>query len=87
MRLPLALYGVALSVCLVPFLAAQDAAKVDAKHYTVISENDQGKDFESALRPPREVGHAPPSRHGCRVSNRRQRDVQLSGREEERLYG
>jgi quercetin dioxygenase-like cupin family protein len=41
MRLPLALYGVALSVCLVPFLAAQDAAKVDAKHYTVISENDQ----------------------------------------------
>ncbi|MFY9661119.1 MAG: hypothetical protein WAJ97_10885 [Terriglobales bacterium] len=41
MRLPLALYGVALSVCLVPFLAAQDAAKVDTKHYTVISENDQ----------------------------------------------
>ncbi len=41
MRLPLALYGVVLSVCLVPFLAAQDAAKVDAKHYTVISENDQ----------------------------------------------
>lgn len=28
-------------ICLVPFLAAQDAAKVDAKHYTVISENDQ----------------------------------------------
>ncbi len=37
----LALYGVALCVCLVPILSAQDAAKVDPKHYTVISENDQ----------------------------------------------
>jgi mannose-6-phosphate isomerase-like protein (cupin superfamily) len=37
----LALYGVVLCVCLVPILSAQDAAKVDPKHYTVISENDQ----------------------------------------------
>ena len=41
MRLPLALYGVVLCVCLAPSLSAQDAVKVDPKHYTVVSENDQ----------------------------------------------
>jgi quercetin dioxygenase-like cupin family protein len=41
MRLPLALYGVLLSLCLVPILSAQDAVKVDPKHYTVVSENAQ----------------------------------------------
>ena len=41
MRVRLALYGVVLCVCLVPILSAQDAAKVDPKHYTVVSENAQ----------------------------------------------
>src|SRR5260370_32067795 len=41
MRLPLALYGVVLCVYLAPSLSAQDAVKVDPKHYTVVSENDQ----------------------------------------------
>jgi quercetin dioxygenase-like cupin family protein len=41
MRVPLALFGVVLCVCLVPILSAQDAAKVDPKHYTVVSENAQ----------------------------------------------
>jgi len=41
MRVPLVLYGAVLFVCLVPALSAQDAAKVDPKHYTVVSENDQ----------------------------------------------
>ena len=41
MRVPLALYGVVLSLCLVPILSAQDAAKVDSKHYTVMSENEK----------------------------------------------
>jgi quercetin dioxygenase-like cupin family protein len=41
MRLPLALYGVLLSLYLVPILSAQDAVKVDPKHYTVVSENAQ----------------------------------------------
>src|SRR6266404_4203505 len=41
MRVRLALYGVALCVCFAPILSAQDAAKVDPKHYTVVSENDQ----------------------------------------------
>src|SRR6476620_12745356 len=41
MRVRLALYGVALCVFLAPILSAQDAVKVDPKHYTVVSENDQ----------------------------------------------
>jgi len=41
MRVRLALYGVALCVCFAPILSPQDAAKVDPKHYTVVSENDQ----------------------------------------------
>ena len=41
MRVSLPLYGLVVCLCLVPFLPAQDAAKVDPKHYTVLSENDQ----------------------------------------------
>jgi beta-alanine degradation protein BauB len=41
MRVPLALYGIALCVCLAPIVSAQDAVKVDPKHYTVVSENAQ----------------------------------------------
>jgi len=41
MQVRLALCGVVLSLCLVPILSAQDAVKVDPKHYTVVSENDQ----------------------------------------------
>jgi quercetin dioxygenase-like cupin family protein len=41
MRLPLALYGAVLCVCLAPILSAQDAVKVDPKHYSVVSENAQ----------------------------------------------
>jgi len=39
MRLPVALHAVLLSLVLVPVLSAQDAVKVDPKHYTVVSEN------------------------------------------------
>jgi len=41
MRVLLALYGAVLCICLTPILSAQDAATVDPKHYTVVSENDQ----------------------------------------------
>ncbi len=41
MRVPLASYGAVLCFSLVPILSAQDAAKVDPKHYTVVSENAQ----------------------------------------------
>ena len=41
MRVPMALYGALLCMCVVPIASAQDAVKVDPKHYTVVSENDQ----------------------------------------------
>jgi quercetin dioxygenase-like cupin family protein len=41
MRVPLVLYAVGFCVCLAPILSAQDAVKVDPKHYTVVSENEQ----------------------------------------------
>ena len=41
MRMPLALCAVLSCVCLAPFVSAQDAVKVDPKHYSVISENDR----------------------------------------------
>jgi quercetin dioxygenase-like cupin family protein len=41
MRVRIALYDVVLCFCFAPIVLAQDAAKVDAKHYTVVSENDQ----------------------------------------------
>ena len=40
MKVRLVLF-VAVCVCLVPVLFAQDAVKVDPKHYTVLSENDR----------------------------------------------
>jgi uncharacterized RmlC-like cupin family protein len=41
MQLRQVLYGVVLCLCLAPILSAQDAVKVDPKHYRVVSENDQ----------------------------------------------
>jgi quercetin dioxygenase-like cupin family protein len=41
MRLQIALCSAALCLGLAPIVLAQDAVKVDPKHYTVVSENDQ----------------------------------------------
>ncbi|HKI27017.1 MAG TPA: hypothetical protein VKA07_11870 [Candidatus Sulfotelmatobacter sp.] len=41
MRVPPALWGAALCLCLAPMLSAQDAVKADPKHYSVITDNDQ----------------------------------------------
>jgi len=41
MRVQIALCSVALCLGLAPIALAQDAVKVDPKHYTVVSENDQ----------------------------------------------
>lgn len=41
MRVQVAVYGVAVCLCLAPAVSAQDAVKADPKHYTVVSENDQ----------------------------------------------
>ena len=36
-----AFLAVVVCLCLAPFVSAQDAVKVDPKHYAVVSENDQ----------------------------------------------
>ena len=41
MRAKLALYVAAVCLCCATILSAQDAVKVDPKHYSVVSENDQ----------------------------------------------
>ena len=41
MRVPVALCGALFCACVVPVVSAQDAVKVDPKHYSVVSENDQ----------------------------------------------
>ena len=41
MRVRLAFYAVVAALCLAPIVLAQDAVKVDPKHYTVVSENAQ----------------------------------------------
>jgi hypothetical protein len=41
MRVWLSSFAVAASLCLAPIVSAQDAVKVDPKHYSVVSENDQ----------------------------------------------
>ena len=42
MSVRFALYGVAaICLCFTPVLSAQDAVKVDPKHYTVVSENER----------------------------------------------
>jgi quercetin dioxygenase-like cupin family protein len=41
MRTRFAFYVAAMCVCVAPMLFAQDAVKVDPKHYSVVSENDQ----------------------------------------------
>jgi len=41
MRVRTALFGAGLCLYLAPTLCAQDAVKVDPKHYTVVTENDR----------------------------------------------
>jgi quercetin dioxygenase-like cupin family protein len=41
MRAKIAVYVAALCLCSATILSAQDAVKVDPKHYSVVSENDQ----------------------------------------------
>ena len=58
-------------LCFAPALSAQDAAKVDPKHYTVISENDQVRILK-CITTRIEVSHAQPSRRRGRVPHQRQ---------------
>jgi mannose-6-phosphate isomerase-like protein (cupin superfamily) len=58
----LALCGAALGLCLVPNLLAQDAVKVDPKHYTVVSENAQVRILKAHYGPhEKSVMHSHPA--------------------------
>jgi mannose-6-phosphate isomerase-like protein (cupin superfamily) len=62
MRVRLALFGAVLGFCLTPILSAQDAIKVDPKHYTVISENDQVRILKAHYGPhEKSVMHSHPA--------------------------
>jgi mannose-6-phosphate isomerase-like protein (cupin superfamily) len=62
MRVRLALCGAVLGFCLAPILLAQDAVKVDAKHYTVVSENAQVRILKAHYGPhEKSVMHSHPA--------------------------
>ncbi|HMK28811.1 MAG TPA: cupin domain-containing protein [Terriglobales bacterium] len=62
MRVPLALCGVVLGLCVVPMVWAQDAVKVDPKHYTVVSENEQVRILKAHYGPhEKSVMHSHPN--------------------------
>jgi len=63
MQVRLALYGVAaVCLCVAPIVAAQDAVKVDPKHYTVVTENDQVRILKAHYGPhEKSVMHSHPA--------------------------
>jgi mannose-6-phosphate isomerase-like protein (cupin superfamily) len=63
MRVRLALYeAVLVCLCLAPMVWAQDAVKVDPKHYTVVSENDQVRILKAHYGPhEKSVMHSHPA--------------------------
>jgi hypothetical protein len=66
MRVQIALCSVALCLGLAPIVLAQDAVKVDPKHYTVVSENDQVRIVKVHYGPgEKSVMHSHPNRWRC----------------------
>jgi mannose-6-phosphate isomerase-like protein (cupin superfamily) len=62
MQLRKVFYGAALSICLSAIFSAQDAVKVDPKHYTVVSENDQVRILKAHYGPhEKSVMHSHPN--------------------------
>src|SRR5437667_10974380 len=62
MRVRLALCGAMLGFCLAPMLSAQDAVKVDPKHYTVVTENEQVRVLKAHYGPhEKSVMHSHPA--------------------------
>lgn len=62
MQVRRALYGLVLCLCLAPILLAQDAAKVDPKHYSVVSENDRVRILKAHYGPhEKSVMHSHPA--------------------------
>src|SRR5947209_12896011 len=83
MRVRLALYGVALCVCFAPILSAQDAAKVDPKHYTVVSENDQVRILKVHYGPhEKSVMHSHPASVAVFLTDTKGRSTNRTGKPE-----
>src|ERR1700731_1541267 len=62
MQLRLTLFGGALCLCLASSLWAQDAVKVDPKHYTVVTENEQVRVLKAHYGPhEKSVMHSHPA--------------------------
>src|SRR5450432_1208117 len=62
MRVRVALYAVAVCLCVAPALWAQDAVKADPKHYSVVSENDQVRILKAHYGPhEKSVMHSHPN--------------------------
>src|SRR5436305_13505176 len=62
MRVLLTLCGAMLGFCLTPMLSAQDAVKVDPKHYTVVTENEQVRVLKAHYGPhEKSVMHSHPA--------------------------
>jgi quercetin dioxygenase-like cupin family protein len=62
MQLQTALYGFALCLALAPIAPAQDAAKVDPKHYTVVTDNEQVRVLKAHYGPhEKSVMHSHPA--------------------------
>jgi quercetin dioxygenase-like cupin family protein len=62
MRLPFSLYAAILCACVAPVLRAQDAVKVDPKHYTVVTDNAQVRILKVHLGPhEKSVMHSHPA--------------------------
>src|SRR5438445_13759224 len=62
MRVQIALCSVALCLGLAPIALAQDAVKVDPKHYSVVSENDQVRILKAHYGPhEKSVMHSHPA--------------------------
>jgi quercetin dioxygenase-like cupin family protein len=62
MRAQVLLCGAALCLCLAPVLSAQDAVKVDPKHYSVVTENDQVRILKAHYGPhEKSVMHSHPA--------------------------
>src|SRR5436305_14216439 len=55
-------FGAVLCLCVTPFLSAQDPVKVDPKHYSVVSENDQVRILKAHYGPhEKSVMHSHPN--------------------------
>jgi len=62
MRVRVTLYVVAACLAIAPMFAAQDAVKVDPKHYSVMSENDQVRILKAHYGPhEKSVMHSHPN--------------------------